>query len=211
MSDSIQVVDTSKEIEIIEPRTIVGTELEIKEAETAAMCTDIESSCELSSELQPTYIFSDKNIGLSLKNTLIELQKHISNAKQLKQQGNSTDDLKSFYKQTIIPHILELRRLNREQMLTIDNELQKIEKLSEKIKTISMNTDCLWFDEYLKIMDSEQKIRASACEQLSKVEKETFDVEMSSKKLEAKLETVKPSMKQFVDTVDLINMNSSSM
>lgn len=94
---------------------------------------------------QCSYVFTDTTKNSSLKEALGKLKEFMDKALELK-QSQKLNELDTFYHETMIPYLIELRKLNRFQQTSLDSELKKLRQFNQRILESQMNRDCFLFE-----------------------------------------------------------------
>lgn len=95
--------------------------------------------------VQPTVKIVYKYSKLSLRETLLYLNSQIDQLFALKQTPNSSDNLKSMYRKSILPHLLQIRRQNRQEKNDLESKYEKAKKLNQKLYDLQESCECLAF------------------------------------------------------------------
>lgn len=174
-----------------------------------------------SSNQKSHIIFRHKFDNLTLKDSLIHLRGKFDDARALKSDG---DSLKEFYRNEFLPHMLQLRRLNRIEKDRLYNKNERIKDLNLKIMNLQQQYDCLSFEASCQLyrvgggdlpkkvtiedhvtrmqsLDEEELKRKEFEEKLIQLSEETVSIEQACSENSQKLAQVKPYVKQLVERV----------
>jgi len=84
--------------------------------------------------------------GYNLKETLTILQGHVDQALSLKSNPEGQNAIQQLYRNEVLPHLLQLRRLNRVGKDSLATKYQKLKEWNQKLIDLQQTCDSLSFE-----------------------------------------------------------------